>query len=445
MGVLDAPALSPKAAAAKYASKWANRRQSAVRNITAAPAVMSSPPTIAWVAPGGTSPIATPTILPWTTKRVSVFGGKLTKYPNYNYGYNNTNGGWTPGLFWIEFDYVGAGFAVAFRNGATNSAQAWLWVDGAPATADAGTLTAAAGNSAAFFHVAFGSVAPRRIRIYMRNMDFGGLHVAATDSVGPVRAPSIRIGWLGDSWVDSATGATSTPQGLIPTIARILDADIRSCGQGGTAHSNPSTTGKAKYSDPSRIAGVAAHDPDLIIVSGSSNDDGFTSTVAADAAATFAALAVACPGVPVLVIGPPCLPSNSASRIASRDAVKAAALAAPNVLGFLDQLDPAGVLSIATPFAASTVYKIGDIVVDNGIPYECRVDHTSAATRSSSAWEVMTWITGNGKVGATNGTGNADLFIANDATHPSPDGYQMLFARLWAEWILNQMNRLARV
>jgi lysophospholipase L1-like esterase len=40
------------------------------------------------------------------------------------------------------------------------------------------------------------------------------------------------------------------------------------------------------------------------------------------------------------------------------------------------------------------------------------------------------WITGNGKVGATTGNGNADLYTSNDGTHPSPAGHEYLGWRL---------------
>lgn len=40
------------------------------------------------------------------------------------------------------------------------------------------------------------------------------------------------------------------------------------------------------------------------------------------------------------------------------------------------------------------------------------------------------WITGNGKVGATTGNGNADIYISSDGTHPSNAGHEYLAWRL---------------
>jgi len=40
------------------------------------------------------------------------------------------------------------------------------------------------------------------------------------------------------------------------------------------------------------------------------------------------------------------------------------------------------------------------------------------------------WITGNGKVGATTGNGNADIYISTDGTHPSNAGHEYLGWRL---------------
>lgn len=43
------------------------------------------------------------------------------------------------------------------------------------------------------------------------------------------------------------------------------------------------------------------------------------------------------------------------------------------------------------------------------------------------------WITGSGYVGGTTGTGNADIYISNDQTHPSSDGVEYLLRRTDSE------------
>jgi lysophospholipase L1-like esterase len=56
-------------------------------------------------------------------------------------------------------------------------------------------------------------------------------------------------------------------------------------------------------------------------------------------------------------------------------------------------------------------------------------------TRSNFIWVPNVdeaWISGSGNVSAPNGTGNADLYISADATHPTPAGIEFIAGRLAA-------------
>ena len=118
-------------------------------------------------------------------------------------------------------------------------------------------------------------------------------------------------------------------------------------------------------------------------------------TTGTAATAMYAALAVAYPGVPVVVAGvPPCKTTMSAGNVACNSAVRASALAAPNVIGFIDMLAGQWV----TPTASG--------------PLEGQ------------------WVTGTGKLGTLVGDGNADNLMAPDDVHPWQYGHDVLGRRL---------------
>lgn len=400
------------------------------------PGLHGTPPTVAWTSPGGSSPIASATRIPWNSASVTVLGADLTKYPGFDFGVNDSNADWTPGLYSVEFDYYGSDLAVRFRNGVLNGAQAWTWVDGLPTTTTSDTLAAAASNNAAFYRLTFATVAQRRIRIYFRNMDFGGLDINATDSVGPTRKPALRVAVLGDSWWDSASGATSVAEGIGAIVERLLGVELCQCGQGGTGYITAGAANHAAYTDADRIAGVAGLNPDLVIVAGTSNDSAASpSTVGTAAASVYDQLHDELPGVPVVVIGPPMLLVYPPANRANSTAIKAAADAAHNVIGYLDQLDPRGVYDTTDAWEEDTDYAVGDLVTYNSLVREASYALNSGLSFAAANFVQTTWIVGNGKVGATNGSGNSDFMIANDGTHPSPDGHNFLGC-MFAEWIV---------
>lgn len=431
---------SPYAAVSKVRALV--QRQSAKPYPLAFPSVLVNPPTTAWTNPGGSSPInsGSPTIVPWKTSRVTALGAVLTKYANAQAGTNSVNAAWSEPQWAAGFDYYGSDFALRLINRGSAS-EVWVWVDGQPITATPEVLSQAASNSFSYYRVTFAAAGQHRVVAYFKNFALGGVDIGATDSVTATPKPFIRVSVLGDSWVE-ATGATYGINGVFPTLGRMWDVELFQHGQGGTGYANDaSTNGKAVYGDADRIAGVALADPHLIIVSGSSNDDAYV--LASEPATVFAALRSACPTAKVLVIGPPMLTStNITQRLANRDIIKAAAAAAPNVLGFIDPLDPRGAIATAPAWVTATTYAVGDLVTSGGFVYECRVAHTSGASISSSSFITTTWITGSGKVGSTNGTGNSDIFINSDATHPSTEGHEFL-AHIYSEEIMKLLNTTA--
>ena len=116
------------------------------------------------------------------------------------------------------------------------------------------------------------------------------------------------------------------------------------------------------------------YDPDAMLIVGSINDSDVG--LQPIAAAAYAAFAAARPDMPLIVAGPE--PYDVfATPVATNNAVKAAALAAPNVLHYID-------------------------------------------------WYVDDWINGSGNTGAPAGDGNADWIIGVDGVHPNLAGFRYL-------------------
>ncbi|GAA5089469.1 hypothetical protein GCM10023259_103460 [Thermocatellispora tengchongensis] len=103
--------------------------------------------------------------------------------------------------------------------------------------------------------------------------------------------------------------------------------------------------------------------------------------------------------------------------LSQNDRPSLAALAAPNVVAFIDPNDPLGVVATTPAWAASTAYALGDLVVNNRAVWRCYSAHTSSASFDTTKWAPTTWIFGTGKSGSPTGYGNADLCIHSDGVH----------------------------
>lgn len=440
MGILDAPAVSRRQARAL------RLRLGSVRIRDAAPAVYSGETvTTAWTNPGGTSPIAagSPVRISHAEPKMTVLGGRLTRYQATDAGVNVNNAGApTGGPITVEFDYYGSDLALRLIDMGGPTAAAKLWVDGQPVTANGQAIGVAVNGAACWYRATFsGGAKWRRIRADLWGFALFGVDIGVTDAVTAVRRPHARISLYTDSWGDGATGATTTVEGYTNTLGRLFGAEVFVHGQGGTGYVTDGTNGRTRFTDPARIAQVVADNADLIIVQGTSNDDAASASAVGTAAASlYASLAP----TPVFVVGPPYLGASPGNRALNRDAMLAAAAAAPNVIGFLDQLDLSRT-SMTAPAPATwttgVAYLPGDVVTLNGHTYVCRVGHTSGGTISVSLFDLATWLNGSGTTAVPNGTGNSDV-LRFDSAHPSQAGHDG-FGRLVAERLLTALNSLA--
>jgi len=376
--------LTAAALSAAYARSGLRKRD-LPRMPTVLPPSMATPPTEATSGPGGAGPIASPTTLPYNTPNVTFLGSVPVHITALSTDYfqnqiNSQNGSGAQACA-VEFDYYGAAFSIIYRAASAGSSYWWVWVDGIPATAAPVAWANASSNSKYYHGVTFATAALRRIRIYYSGADFGGMQVKATDSVVPTAKPGWSVAMLGDSYTQ-ATGATSALQAFPTTLGMLLGCETFLCGIAGTGY-----TAGVVFGDPSRTAPILTANPRYVVIVGSINDQAATpTTVGAAATALYSWFATNLPATKLFVAG--VQPSNgmatTGNNVANNAALKTAALAAPNVVTFID-------------------------------PY------------------TDVWFTGTGHVGATVGDGNRDIFMWTDGIHPSQDGHDYWARRLYAD------------
>ena len=311
----------------------------------------------------------------------------------------------TPTPYQVEFDYVGSVLRLA-EVAATTGALPWqMWVDGKPIGASSQTTpTVASATTSRIWTLTWGTVAKRRLRfLFPANFALRSFAPGDTNySFNPVPRPTFRAFIIGDSWTEG-TGATASVTALPVLISRLTGWEVFSGGQGGSGYgakpADGSTTGSTPFGSPQRIRALAeaAAQPgglDLIVFAGTSNNDATASaTLQGYVAQALADAATAAPGVPIIGVGPQnTANAPSASRLAARDAIKAA-------------FDAAG-----RPF----------------------IDPLAEA-----------WITGTGTVASPGTAGNASLFsggsTGSDASHLNQTGYEFWAARV-VERLLTELD-----
>ncbi len=246
------------------------------------------------------------------------------------------------------------------------------------------------GASTMYILLTFASRAVRHIRVEMDSYGgFRGVNVPPTGSIWPVAFPGrIKASVVGDS-LGAQTGYSRPNGGFAYSLGKLLGwADVRSASWGGSGYV---ATGAAAstFGSAVRVADVVAANPDLIVIPGSGNDNGLSGVPAA-ALAAWVAYRAALPTVPIIVGGLfPGVGGPSAATLATENALKATfdTWADPHSYWVPISTDPGGA-----------------------------------------------WFAGTGRVSATNGSGNTDLYVGSDGIHPSQAGHDF-YARQWARAI----------
>lgn len=355
-----------------------------ILNLSPTPTVMSSPPTVTIGTANASSVISNSVLVPWTSSAFRYLGGTPVQagvaFPDTLMGrYRTITSSVIPAYMNVEFEFDGSEFEIYQKALASNNYR--IWVDGQKVT-DAVQSGPGSPGSLFLTHVNFGSRANRRIRIEGSVFYFGGIQVGPNDTIWKPSTPAgPRVALVSDSFGEGAgTGGAGAHECFLNVMGRLLGwRDLWNQSVGGTGYlNNGGGGGKVKYRD--RIQNdVIQYNPDIVIVHGSVNDAGQTpSALTAEATALYQAIRAGLPDATLIVVLPFAM-LVTATYDAERDAVKAAADAE------------------------------ADFVINP------RADG---------------WITGTGRVGATTGSGNADLYRSSDAIHPTAAGSAYLGFRL---------------
>jgi hypothetical protein len=326
----------------------------------------------------------------------------------------------------IEFHLTGDKAEIIWVCQASAAEKIQIFVDDQPITATPYYPTLTAGGAATVagnYYTAklvFGSIARRKITFYANRINaFLHVYSEATALVEPSRR-RVVIPFIGDSFFDY-TGAIPSGIDSAPFPASLLlGAECIQLGWGGTGYSAGSPN---NFEDDSRLLVAAKAKPDVIVISGSVNDDGL-SNIKAKALSTFAKLDVMCPGVPIIVFGPQ--PTNDVNTISTNRslniaAVKAACDESPNVIAFYDRI---GTLNgVPSAWNSGSTYNEGDLVTYLGAVWKWKNAGTAGNQtnpRTASRWEQVTWgYTGTGNTGSLVGDGTRDKFLHTDGVHPT--------------------------
>ena len=214
-----------------------------------------------------------------------------------------------------------------------------------------------------------------------------GVHIPPSYTVwAPQDQNAITACVVGDSNV-AQTGATCPNGGYAISMGKMLGwSDVREIAFGGTGWVNQGSV-SSTFGDATRVADVVAAAPDILVLGASTNDNASSAaTITAAALAGFQAYRTALPNVPIIVMGvQPGSGGPAAATLTNEAAVKAAFVAWGDANAwFIDvSNDPQG-----------------------------------------------SWIAGTGRVGATSGTGNSNIYINNaDTIHMTQAGNDYFAAR----------------
>lgn len=221
----------------------------------------------------------------------------------------------------------------------------------------------------------------RHVRIETLNFSFIGVYVNQGDVVRQPTTTPVRAVIMGDSYTEGGSGIAGVNDlsNYAAQTAQLLGwGDFYKSGVGGNGYLNASG-GRLKFRD--RLAtDVYPFKPEVLVIAGGINDP--IIGLQDEAKAMFDDIQAKLPNTIVFVVGP--WDPTQAQFVADKSgAIRAAMGTRPNFY-FID--------------------NIGE-----------------------------KWQTGNGRVSAPNGSGNADTFVAADGIHPTQAGHDNLARRLVAD------------
>lgn len=243
-----------------------------------------------------------------------------------------------------------------------------------------------------YLSLTFATAVPRIISLEMVFGDLWDVRIGPTDSLWAVQPRGPRCIIVGDSYVGGAGSPTTGYSGIGSWASSFADAlgwqDVWNSGIGGTGWIQQASALPNAIRDR-YAADIVAYSPDVVIFSAARNDFALGASAVGTAAGTvLAAVRSALPNAVLAVTGP----NGSGSPTNGGD---------------------------------DTTWKpFQDAIFSAVSPYALTLD-----------WSSSGIFTGSGKVGATSGTGNGDVYIQNDGVHPSTTGAVYLGRRIAEKFI----------
>lgn len=289
--------------------------------------------------------------------------------------------------------YVGSGFEVMIDDSAcqflievvSGNTNFQIIIDG-KYVGSGTTQTLFTTASGAYVKLAWASRGVHRVRIEREfAAGLGGLYISPTGGAYRPQNPYPKMFVVGDSF-SLGTGATIYPNAWEYVAARQLGMDVTCDAVGGTGYANPGLG--VPIVDSTRRTILAAQPYDLVVIAAGLND----------ANATYA-------------------PQVSAAATAYYPQVRA--------------IQPNALISVMGSFAGATGPSTGAnsvAAVEQSIKaaFDAWADPLSVYIPVSDAVQVKPWIYGTGRIGATNGSGNSDIYTSADGTHPPDAGHRHL-------------------
>jgi len=226
----------------------------------------------------------------------------------------------------IESTFSGLKFAIHV-NALLATGGIRLWVDGQLcATAPLVTHNSGASRSQNWVTVEFSASSVRRIRIEFPSSLFGGLNYESTAAVTPIVGRPRRVAVFGDSRA-AGTSDLAIHDAIYSRLGYELGWETARLGHGRSGYIQTGSRSGLPYTAADRLAELVAYKPDYIVIIGSLNDDAQSASAVGSAAeALYASIATQIPAARLIVVGPQATKSTvPASRLANRDAIKAAA------------------------------------------------------------------------------------------------------------------------
>jgi len=260
------------------------------------------------------------------------------------------------------------------------------------------TIAGGASNGSKYLRkITFPGRALRKIKVQYEGVYFGGAYIGPNDVLSAVvRRVGKKAIFLGNSFTEG-TGTNTVFNNYASICSQLLGWECWNSGSGGTGYIATGPAGRVKFQD--RVThDVISYNPDIVVIEGGTNDtaqDQVTLSTAVNL--LISTVKTALPSSKIYVLSNFAVQGITTNIINTRNTIKTAS-------------------------ASNGVYFIDSV---SGATY----DITGALVTQ----ETGSWITGIGSVTNIQTTGNASIYTATDAGHPSIEGHRYIGERLAGE------------